>query len=242
MFGIKKKLSSLIPNDARAHLQNVFTVEWEDGNKTVLVDVADTDKQQHEMELNGIGAGGGGTYGRLADDEEEDRYTRPVLRTRKSSQKLNSSSKNLPSLPSISRKSTSESHAPSSASTFRANPSGPSRYGGTNPFDGSADDYPSPQTSSSSTYTSSPYSTTSPKFPPYSSSSQNFSQGGASGYGSGQERRKAENPWQTFRSDEVDMLGGGDLGVDSPTSSSGAHSNGSVGYEVYRSSRTNPFR
>ncbi|WVQ72861.1 hypothetical protein IAR50_002422 [Cryptococcus sp. DSM 104548] len=241
MFGIKKKLSSLIPNDARAHLQNVFTVEWEDGNKTVLVDLPDSDKQQHDMEMNGVGSGGAGTYGRLADDEEEDRYTRPVLRTRKSSQKLNASSQNLPPNP---RKSTYEPYAPSSSSSFRANRSGPSRLGGTNPFDGSADEHPSPQTSSSSTYTSSPYSTTSPRFAPYSSSSQSFSRGGASGYGSGagQEWRKAENPWQTFRSDEVDMLDGGDRGLGSPTSSSGTYSNGSVGYEVHKSSRNNPFR
>lgn len=50
---------------ARAHLQNVFTVEWEGGNKTVLVEVPNADHPS-EVEMSGMG----GTYGRLADDDE----------------------------------------------------------------------------------------------------------------------------------------------------------------------------
>lgn len=70
MFGIKKKLGALLPNDsAREALQNVLTVEWS-GHKTVLVQVPDAQStRSNEVEMSGMGESGGG-YGRLIDDEE----------------------------------------------------------------------------------------------------------------------------------------------------------------------------
>ncbi|WVQ83004.1 hypothetical protein IAT38_005142 [Cryptococcus sp. DSM 104549] len=292
MFGIKKKLSALIPSDARAHLQNALTVEWEGGNKTVLVEVPDAPNAPSEMEMSGMGGGkGGGVYGRLLDDDDEsDTYLRPEppSRSRSHRSQHDRHERDLPSDPfrrpsPISHSSSynsSSSYSSYSSKTLPALPSqrggadplgqggqaqahsrtaNPARAPGSNPFDG--DFYPSPQTSSSSTYEASPYTSSSPRFPsdaapnsasnPYATYAGHSSAGkyGGGGYGGNPPqasggRPKAGNPWATFRTDEVDLLGG-DLGggVDSPTSSRGTRdSDGSEAGVGGGVGGRNPFR
>jgi hypothetical protein len=71
MFNIKKKLNAILPGEgARGALQNVLTVDWS-GNKTVLVEIPNAGaSRSNEVEMNGMGDGGYGQYGRLNDDEQ----------------------------------------------------------------------------------------------------------------------------------------------------------------------------
>ncbi|EAL21064.1 hypothetical protein CNBD4400 [Cryptococcus deneoformans B-3501A] len=213
MFGLKKKLSAIIPSEARAHLQNILTVEWEDGNKTVLVDVPDADHPS-EVEMSGMG----GTYGRLADDDEDDISSRPAQRTRKSFHKSSSYTTKSKTLPRI----------PQQPNLARPN---------TNPFGG--DCQPSPQTPCNSTHTASPYSLTSPQF-----TSSTFihpdTYGQNSSYDQGQSSKGKEGNSRTARrmDNADDLLSGGDFsGIDFPASSSRTRDPGS---SVQRG--TNPFR
>ncbi|OXC69440.1 hypothetical protein AYX13_02001 [Cryptococcus neoformans] len=233
MFGIKKKLSAIIPSDARAHLQNILTVEWEDANKTVLVDLPDPDHSS-EVEMSGMG----GTYGRLADDDEDDIYSRPAQRTRKPFHKSSSYTNKSKALPGIPQQQKYDDFYDSfgSKSGNNGNHHGLARPN-TNPFAG--DCQPSPQTLCNSTHTSSPYSLTSPQFISSASirpdtNSQN------NGYDQGQSSKGKEGNSRTaFRTDNADgLLGGGDFsGIDFPTSSSRTRDSDA---SVERS--TNPFR
>ncbi|OCF33438.1 hypothetical protein I317_04121 [Kwoniella heveanensis CBS 569] len=85
MMGFKKKLTSLLPADARNHLQNALTVEWEGQTKTVLVDLPNTPgggggysrNDDNELEMSGLtGSAAGAGYGRLADDDDDEGYSR----------------------------------------------------------------------------------------------------------------------------------------------------------------------
>ncbi|KIR75765.1 hypothetical protein CNBG_9049 [Cryptococcus deuterogattii R265] len=207
MFGIKKKLSALIPSDARAHLQNVFTVEWEGGNKTVLVEVPNADHPS-EVEMSGMG----GTYGRLADDDEDDMYSLPAQQARKSSHKSSSYTNKSKVLPRITHQQKYGDFYDKygSKSGNDGNHYGHTRSN-TNSFGG--DCQASPQTSSSSTQTISPYSSASPQFNSPSSFHPNTYHQNSS-YGQGQSSRgKDGNSRTALRTDDVDdLLGGGDLG------------------------------
>ncbi|WVO19195.1 uncharacterized protein IAS62_000473 [Cryptococcus decagattii] len=207
MFGIKKKLSALIPSDARAHLQNVFTVEWEGGNKTVLVEVPDADHPS-EVEMSGMG----GTYGRLADDDEDDIYSLPAQQARKSSHKSSSYTNKGKVLPRITQQQKYGDFydSYSSKSGNDGNHYGHTRSN-TNSFGG--DCQASPQTSSSSTQTVSPYSSASSQFNSPSFFHPNTYHQNSS-YSQGQSSRGKEGNSRTaLRTDDVDdLLGGGDLG------------------------------
>jgi len=83
MSFLKKKITSLIPTDtARGALQNVLTVEW--GNhKTVLVEVPQAgSSRSNEVEMAGMSSRDYNNYGRLGDDDEDERayLTRPEER------------------------------------------------------------------------------------------------------------------------------------------------------------------
>ncbi|ORY28501.1 hypothetical protein BCR39DRAFT_534974 [Naematelia encephala] len=107
MSFIKKKLGALLPGDsARGVLQNVLTVEWE-GHKTVLVEVPAGPNKSTDVEMLGMGESsrGYGAYGRLGDDDDEERValtssynqTQSPRRDRRSSAAKNQ--KSLPALP-----------------------------------------------------------------------------------------------------------------------------------------------
>ncbi|KAK8858539.1 hypothetical protein IAR55_002766 [Kwoniella newhampshirensis] len=247
MMGFKKKLTSLIPSDARNQLQNVLTVEWEGQNKTVLVDLPGPEKS-NEVEMSGFGSGsGGGGYGRLTDDDEDDRnYLRRSSQSRSRPSRDRSGSSSHDSREYEPTHHRTHTKSPSySSKTLPPIPSRPSDNRNintnNNPF-AEPEYYPSPQLSSASTYIKTPNTTSSPHF----SHLQQSSFSGDAGYGldfndskfSGgrQGERKivtAGNPWATFRADDVDLLG--DLGVSSPTSSRGTRDSGG-------SSAENPFR
>nr|XP_019012803.1 uncharacterized protein I206_02299 [Kwoniella pini CBS 10737]OCF51584.1 hypothetical protein I206_02299 [Kwoniella pini CBS 10737] len=236
-MGFKKKFSSLIPADARNHLQNALTVEWEGQGKTVLVDLPETNKHQNnEVEMAGL-TSNSAAYGRLIDDDDDIPYSRPSRSdyhnysksyqstTHKHRKSPSYSSKNLPPIPPNQ-----------SESVYTYNQ---------NPFE---TEYESPQTSSSSSMFSnnSPYTTYSPSLGNQASFGIN------EGYNNGSlnrkminggGERKMPNPWSKHREDDIDFLGdlGGvrNGGLGSPTSSNGTRdSQGSGNYN----SLDNPFR
>ncbi|CAK9784828.1 hypothetical protein CC85DRAFT_302086 [Cutaneotrichosporon oleaginosum] len=67
MLGLKKKLSALVPTDARSSLQKALTVEWDGGHKAVLVDLAPPEAHP-DVEMAGLKK----QYGRLPDEDEEE--------------------------------------------------------------------------------------------------------------------------------------------------------------------------
>ncbi|BEJ17607.1 hypothetical protein CspHIS471_0610080 [Cutaneotrichosporon sp. HIS471] len=67
MLGLKKKLSALVPADARGTIQKALTVEWDSGHKAVLVDLSQEREREREIEMSSSKG-----YGRLADEDEEE--------------------------------------------------------------------------------------------------------------------------------------------------------------------------
>ncbi|KAL7420521.1 hypothetical protein Q5752_004471 [Cryptotrichosporon argae] len=99
MIDLRKKLTGLLPTEARAQLQNVLTVEWA-GHKTVLVAVPEAGGASDDVELEDRARG---EYGRLLDDEDSPSPAlRPPLPRNTSAASSHSSlsiSKSLPALP-----------------------------------------------------------------------------------------------------------------------------------------------
>ncbi|WRT67732.1 uncharacterized protein IL334_004704 [Kwoniella shivajii] len=247
MMGFKKKLTSLLPSDARNHLQNVLTVEWEGQGKTVLVDLPDQSNEDNEVEMAGLtgSGGGGGTYGRLIDDDEDERpYQRPSRSAynqnydrhgdtnQPPSKHKNQSyaSKSLPPLPPHLMGVNGAAIGGGWGGGGMRESSSNTGYVNQNPFE---PEYNSPQPSSSSTYSSSPYTSFTPQMNnPPSFSNDNYA------YNSNPNGRekKMPNPWTKYRADDIDLLG--DLGanaVESPTSSRGTRDSAASNLE-------NPFR
>ncbi|WWD18428.1 hypothetical protein CI109_102878 [Kwoniella shandongensis] len=254
MMGFKKKLTSLIPTDARSQLQNALTVEWEGGNKTVLVDLPGTGEKSNEVEMSGFGgANRGGDYGRLMDDDEDEGgYLRPSTQSQSRSRPTRDRSGSHDSREySYSSKHTkSPSYSSKNLPPLPAN----KRTHSNNPFEPDFYATSSPQPSSSSTYTNSPYTGTSNASPHFShhqqpsfsgdagyamdfnDSSRRGGEGGSGGYAQRERKNGTSrngNPWATFRADDVDLLG--DLGVSSPSSSRGTRDSAGSSVE-------NPFR
>lgn len=165
-------------------------------------------------------------------------YSRPAQRTRKPFHKSSSYTNKSKALPGIPQQQKYDDFYDSfgSKSGNNGNHHGLARPN-TNPFAG--DCQPSPQTLCNSTYTSSPYSLTSPQFISSASihpdtNSQN------NGYDQSQSSKGKEGNSRTaFRTDNADdLLGGGDFsGIDFPASSSRTRDSDA---SVERS--TNPFR
>ncbi|WVN88049.1 uncharacterized protein L203_103248 [Cryptococcus depauperatus CBS 7841] len=194
MLSVKKKIANLIPIDVRDHLQNALTVEWENGNKTVLVDVTETGSQHIETEMSGIGVKG---YGRLANDDE-DSLTLLAESSQMSSQ--NSSAYNSKLLPALPRSQVqSYNFDETSLSNHNA-------HLGPNPFEGQP--YPSPQTPASSAYAPSYHSTSTHALTSGNTDSSHFH---IDTEGKRFVRHKTDNPWASFSTDDIDLLGDRDL-------------------------------
>ncbi|WVR06300.1 hypothetical protein IAU60_003330 [Kwoniella sp. DSM 27419] len=250
MYGLKKKLTSLLPSEARNPLQNMLTVEWEgQSNKTVLVDLSDDRNADTEVEMSGLTSSAAGSgYGRLADDDDDQNYDygRPAPGRSHSSHSTsgkNYSSKSLPPLPSRQTHSTRERdhqinhYTSTSSSSYNGYSSGQPGYRVDNPFE---PEYESPQPSSSSTYSGpSPYATFTPQFGHQSAFAQPSDQ-----YGT-HSRRAMPNPWAKYRADDVDLLGEGpssaERNVTSPTSSRGTRDSVNSSAFGVNDDNRNPF-
>ncbi|WVW84728.1 hypothetical protein I302_106763 [Kwoniella bestiolae CBS 10118] len=251
MMGFKKKLTSFLPSDATNRLQNVLTVEWEGQGKTVLVELPDTQRNENnEVEMAGL-TSSAGAYGRLNDDDEDERsYSRPSRSNYNShyttSQQYSNTYYESPSSTSNSKH---KKHPSYSSKTLPPLPpsnhvkSAPGNIN-RNPFE---PEYHSPQPSSSSTYS---YSSTSSPYAGYASQfgvQQAFDNGNAYGnemggngsLGRTTEKKKAmPNPWGSkYRADDIDLLG--DIGGTTPNSS-GMREDGGRGNNY--DSLENPFR
>ncbi|WWC62624.1 uncharacterized protein I303_105221 [Kwoniella dejecticola CBS 10117] len=229
MMGFKKKFSSFLPADARTHLQNALTVEWEGQGKTVLVDLPDANKHQNnEVEMAGL-TSNSAAYGRLNDDDDDLSYSRPSRSNYHTDHKSETSQ-------SQQYSDSHQSSSSSSANKHRKYPSYSSKtlppvppvpaqdpaysYSYTqNPFE---TEYDSPQTSSSSSMFSnqSPYATSIPAFG--NNDGYGYNNGSLNRKNTGD--KKMPNPWSQHRADDIDFLG--DLGGSHSHSHSNAHSSG----------------